>query len=1105
MRGSDVGLLMHVRSHPDDLVALLCDQLAQPPEDPFAAELVAVPTRGIERWLTQQIASGLAARGVGDGICANVGFPSPSRLVRRALGAVPELEAAMTAWEGPALTAHLLLAIDHSIAEPWMALLARHIASDGVDPSPRRLAAAGKINRLFSRYARRRPGMIRRWHEGDDVGPGGEMLPDDWRWQPRLWRLLRAEVGVASLPELVPAALDPIRRGTVEVDLPDRVSVYGLTSTDPLDVEVLIALSAHRQVNLYILHPSPALWTAAARLPRETALPTRAHDPVARLVRHPLLQAWGRDSREIQTVLADRSVTTGQIPSPSPSPSPTSMLGHLQKDIRHNRPPGEIATGVDRSIQIHVCHGPRRQAEVMRDAVLHILAADPGLEPRDVVIMTPDLATFAPLLEAAFPQEGTGGLPDLRLRIADRSLAATNPLVGFAAQLVAIAVSRLEADAVRELVTRPLVQNRFGFDADTAGEIVAVIDDAKIAWGVDAGDRRRWGVNDRQERTWRRGLDRALAGVFYSDSPVRTVGDVAPLHGIEGQDAGPAGLLAALIDRLVAVRERLGTPMPMTAWAGAIAAAVRSLAAPAWGDEWQLDQLERLLAETFPPGAETATEAPLVSLPEVRDALATWTNDRPSPLFFRTGDVTVCTLAPMRSVPYRVVCLLGMDDTRFPRRGRVDGDDLLADHEIIGDYDPAAADRQLLLDAVMAAGENLVVTYSGRDQLTSAQFPPAVPIAELQDILATMVGADGLEEIVTNHPLQSFSATNFTPDALGVPGPWGFDPMQHRGAVAVGARATRRQPTPVSWPAPPDPQSIRLGDLISFLQDPPGRFLRARLGFTVPKAGEIPDDTLPVDLKGLGKWAVTERILSGLIAGHDPAELSVAQAAGDALPPGDLGIDDLEDSIEIATRLWDAAREMGYDPRRHQPWSGIVEVGGRVVEGTVIADPERHHLVSVTPSRLGHRARLKAFAELVFLSAVQPEVAWQAALLGKRDRGDGFVFVTLAALAGTDRRAHATELLGGLVDLYVEGHRRPLPLPAETGYLWQRHGGVKSDEARHQAKDRFEDRFGDSNDPAYRLVLPHLTSWGALESSPFVDYAAALWLPILSLCRERNL
>ena len=126
---------------------------------------------------------------------------------------------------------------------------------------------------------------------------------------------------------------------------------------------------------------------------------------------------------------------------------------------------------------------------------------------------------------------------------------------------------------------------------------------------------------------------------------------------------------------------------------------------------------------------------PMLSLAEARTAIAGWTETRPSPLHFRTGDVTVCTLVPMRSVPYRVVCLLGMDDARFPRSSRTDGDDLLLDHERVGDFDRSSEDRQLLLDAVMAAGDHLVVTYAGRDELTNGELPPAVPIAELYDTL----------------------------------------------------------------------------------------------------------------------------------------------------------------------------------------------------------------------------------------------------------------------------------------------------------------------------------------------------------------------------------
>ena len=461
-----------------------------------------------------------------------------------------------------------------------------------------------------------------------------------------------------------------------------------------------------------------------------------------------------------------------------------------------------VESGADRSIQIHVCHGARRQAEVMRDAVLHVLAADDTLEPRDVVIMTPDLETFAPLLEAAFPSTESNtadGLPDLRLRIADRSPAATNPLVRITADLLSVADGRLEAGVVRELVARPVVQHRFGLETDTTSELIGLIDDATIAWGLDSTERETWGAGTNDERTWIRGLDRVLSGVFYADDRVRVVEATAPMDGIEGDDAAIAGTLANIVDRLVAARRLLDDARPMSEWARAISSSVQLLAAPAWGDEWQLDQLERLLADTFAVPESAADDVdPVISLAEARSVVSSWTEDRPSPLHFRTGDVTVCTLAPMRSVPYRVVCLLGMDEARFPRASRSDGDDLVLRHEIVGDPSRSAEDRQLLLDAVMAAGETLIVTYSGRDEMTNAELPPCVPVAELNDTLTEMIGDDAREKLTTTHPLQGFSEANFAADRLGVVGPWAFDAIQLHAALAVQARIRRqrrRRPT----------------------------------------------------------------------------------------------------------------------------------------------------------------------------------------------------------------------------------------------------------------------------------------------------------------------
>ena len=1178
-----MALLIHVRSHPYELVGELCRRLASPPDDPFAAEMVAAPTRGIERWLAQRIASEMGERTAGDGICANVEFPSPGRLVRRVLLSVPEPAESVEAWERGALVRSVVSTLDDNLDRPGLELIARYIRAPGADTplgNSQRLQAARKIADLFIRYARRRPAMIRAWRKGDDLGPGGGPLPAADAWQPGLWRLVRARIGVPSLAELLPAALDPIRDGSIETNLPDRLFVYGLTAFDPLHMEVLEAAAARREVHLCLLHPSPALWSETARLleqvPPGPQRPTRDEDPTGGLARHPLLRTWARESRELQFLLAGRASGASPTPPPPPSAAPAaapapgpSLLARLQHGIRANLPPSPRLAGEadgpgdsgpdDRSIQIHVSHGARRQVEVLRDAVLHALADDPALEPRDVVVMTPDIAAFAPLLEAAFmrdadapgspdpgaaadpaaagnaadPADGAGaeagGLPDLRIRIADQAPAAVNPLVRFAASVFDLAGSRLEAATVRELTGLPVVRQRFGLDDEITDDIAAMIDDANVRWGLDSAHRSDWGAGAGDSHTWRRGLDRALAGVFYADSSIRVVGGVAPLGGVEGQEARPAGLLAQIIDRIEAVRYLLGRPRPFSQWGPAVAAAVRLLAAPAWAEQWQWGHLERLLERSFPPPEDGAPDSPappgaprpdpVISPAEARLAVEDWTKDAPGPLHFRTGYITVCTLAPMRSVPYRVVCLLGMDDERFPRGGKSDGDDLLLDHELAGDPDRAAEDRQLLLDAVMAAGDRLIITYSGRDELTNAEYPPAAPVAELRDVLYEMAGAAGLDRIITHHPLQPFSEKNFDPrpGRLGAGGPWSFDPMQYNGARAVQRRARAGQARQLRYPfsaAGFDPPSvIRLDHLIGFLEHPARRFLLDRLGFRIPESGEISDDIVPADLDPLAQWGLADRLLTGLVEGWGLEELEARERAADALPPGRLARKGLEAAGKRALGLWTAAREIGYDPRRRERFSGGVEAGGRTVEGGLAADRARSRIDLVTPSRLKGKHRLRAFVQVVFLTVLEPSVPWHGRLIGRHLRGDKLWTVTVGELgqvAGS-RKQEAGRLLGGLVDLYLEGLEQPIPLPCETGFAWQRNLAGEKGPFPPAAKEWESSAYNygrppaEGDDPAYRMLFPGLADMRALAApeTGFREYARRLWGPILPLLSEK--
>jgi exodeoxyribonuclease V gamma subunit len=265
-------------------------------------------------------------------------------------------------------------------------------------------------------------------------------------------------------------------------------------------------------VHLLLLHPSPALWARVAAVTGDgPAVVRRAGDPTASLPENRLLASWGQDARELQLVLA-RGGEAEDHHHPTPVPEGT-LLARLQADVRADRRrPGPPPAGAqdlrppldpgDRSVQVHACHGRARQVEVLRDTILHLLAEDPALEPRDVIVMCPDIETFAPLIQATF---GAGEAadeddelealppevrpPDLRVRLADRALRQTNPVLGVVAQLLDLADGRLTASQVLDLADREPVRRRFRLDDDDLVRIERWVAASGVRWGLDAQHR----------------------------------------------------------------------------------------------------------------------------------------------------------------------------------------------------------------------------------------------------------------------------------------------------------------------------------------------------------------------------------------------------------------------------------------------------------------------------------------------------------------------------------------------------------------------------------------------------------------------------------------
>jgi len=1119
-----VGINVHRGDQPETLVREFSAMLRDDPADVFTPEVVVVPARGVERWLAQQLSHSLGTTIAGDdGVAAGLEIMAPQSLISMLLGRDRD-----DPWQADRLVWPTLEAIDELTGTPHFDALTHHLgAGPEITDDPRaewdrkarqsrRYAVARRIAGLFASYARERPRLLADWENGVPSDGLGETLPDDFLWQPVLWRrtveLVRERHGVdESVIERHRRVLDELSSGAKELDLPQRLSFFGYTRLAEAERELVVALGACRDLHLWLPHPSPQLW---ADLEGEATTGARADDRTARHAKHPLLATLGRDVRELQAVLSTDGVTAHEPLATAPPANPTDRLALLQADIRANRAPDETRTTTadDLSIQVHACHGPARQVEVLREVLTSLLAdAHGALQPRDILVMCPDIETFAPLIQATFglslvPAPGTTKTSyhpgqQLRVQLADRSLGATNALIDLAQRVVGLVAGRMTVSEVLDLASHEAVRARFGFDEEDLARVGQWVTDAGVRWGYDAGHRGEYQLAGLDANTWTRGMDRIALGVAVAADTDGPSAARVPVDDIGSRDIEVVGRFLELMERLKRAADAVRGTLSARDWMQWLRDTIEALADTPPDERWQFAQLDRDLAAI----GETASEGTTLRLNDIRVLLDQRWGARPTRANFRTGAITVCTMVPMRSIPHKAVVVLGVDDGVYPRSPVVDGDDVLARSPRVGERDPRSEDRQLLLDAVMAAGEQFVAIYSGFDEHNGQRRPPAVPLQELIAAAARTATApedrsDGTAEpsFVRHHPLQAFDERNFRPDG---PVPGGtFDTAALAGAEALRAfRANPPDPTVfLEQPLPVQPVSaVTVDELVAFLQNPAREFLRHRLDVTVPRDVDETKDSLPIALDGLEQWEIGERVLHEVLDGTALEDALDREVVRGSFPPGSLGG---AVRADIAAKVTAIAADQGdARPRSVDVRLDLSVPGdsGTVRMTGVVGNVHDDTLWLRTYSTISAKHVAAAWVRLLALALAEPDREHRAELVGKKGG------LRLVSPSPADAEARLVEL----VQARQSGMRFPMGVPPKTAsafaaaYRKTRPGDPYGlQQALDRARQRWEgdNRYpGENDDPWWRLVLGPQSRVEALNRLRSLEYfAPRIWNPI---------
>lgn len=1115
----------------------------------FVADTILVQSPGMSQWLKIQIAEKR-------GIAANIEFPLPSsfiwNLYRQHIDHLPE----QSAFTKPNMTWKLMSLLPRMLQQAEFSAIASYL-----DKAPllKQYQLAHKIADIYDQYLVYRPEWILGWETtssergagqqqtSSDAGPDESLHP----WQGILWRAL-CEMSqglgesVYHRANLHQQLLTKLAEQANSAGVAKPLYVFGLSAMPQQQLEVLDALAINRDVFVFWFNPSQHYWgdivdgktMARANLQQLIKNQGQSQEPDYLQAGNPLLASWGKLGRDYQDMLLMFDVQQHDY---FVDTEPHTMLEHMQAEIyelqfRHSFdslsptellgngqdfPKIEIASS-DRSIQLHACHSRVRELEVLHDQLLDWLAHNPDCQPGDVIVMMPDVGVYAPFIEGVF-----GAAPSHRyipFGISDRNMSEESPLLNSFVQLMKLEQSRLTLSEVMTWLAVPAVLRKFAISEQEYALLQHWLADAGVRWGWDEQDKSRWDLPEQGQNTWLFGLQRLLAGYAMDGGQLLAYQQqsISPYGDIEGQQAVALGKFYLFAQQLLVV---LAYCQQRASLADKVAGAMNIIDALYASDEAEgieLSQLREVLEQIA--SHQSQCDSPIdqgVFVAEVEQQL----NEKGVGQRFLAGYVNFCTLMPMRSIPFKMVCLLGMNDADYPRQTVPVGFDLMRVSKAKrGDRSRRLDDRYLFLEALLSARETLYISYLGTSQKDNTALSPSILVSELLEYceqgfalmgelaLAPDITCKNLRaQMTTEHSLQPFADDYF----MGNPRLPSYNEQASQVALtrqqAIEIHRFNEQALPALYSVEHErlcidgmPVDISLDELIQFFINPAKAFFMQRWQCRFSGLGDELLDQEPFSFGGLDKYQLNDRLMSELIQDQQNDSLNrgdicayFAQQlrAEGLLPVGYSGINALHTIINSSQGL---AQAMADHAAGHKARLLAIDLSlscqyqNQAVQLNIQGQIEQIYgsqLILWRSGKLRAKDRLQTYLTWLCICAQDSEAAMQQAVFIELD-GKSVKSWPLAHIKQHD----ALQTLAELVALFIKGQQQLLPFYPESGWQWISSGD------KQKVLDTFSGQeggfnFAENTEPHIYRVCPDLNA----VFNEFCQLSEQILLPIQQL------